>query len=262
MVELFERVGLHMNTKKTVTMVCVPWKIRTPHIQEVHDNGRQGIITLDEWQCRHIQCEHCGGIAPYTHGQPAWYLPLSWVLNKVLTEEEEVLPVTQAAYLSKPVDMLYCPYPGCTEDPVNEANHGWHFAAQYPNDLVSTPRDGCPPKCGRCGLQVKLKRRMSGHVDTKQCNEGGARQVQHKAAAMSIRTLDARFTAYGEKLERVEVSKNLGLLLVFCFCDNNTQAMRGNLKKAPGVWARLSRVLRWENASPHVCGVFYKATLC
>ena len=60
LVELFERVGFHMSTKKTVTMVCVPWKIRTPHIQEVHDNDRQGIITLDEWQCRHVQCEHCG----------------------------------------------------------------------------------------------------------------------------------------------------------------------------------------------------------
>ena len=49
--ELFKRVCIHTNTKKTVTMVCVPGKIRTPHLKKVYDNGRQGIITLGEWQC-------------------------------------------------------------------------------------------------------------------------------------------------------------------------------------------------------------------
>ncbi len=42
--------------------------------------------------------------------------------------------------------------------------------------------------------------------------------------------------------------------------DNDTQAMRGNLAKAHRCWARVSRVLRSENASPKGCGVFYKAT--
>jgi hypothetical protein len=67
------------------------------------------------------------------------------------------------------------------------------------------------------------------------------------------------FTAYGEDLERVEVFKYLGRLLAY---DNNdSQAMRANLKKARKSWARVSRVLRAENASPKVCGVFYKAVV-
>ena len=33
------------------------------------------------------------------------------------------------------------------------------------------------------------------------------------------------------------------------------------LRKAQGVWGRLSRVMRAENASPRVCGLFYKATV-
>ena len=37
--------------------------------------------------------------------------------------------------------------------------------------------------------------------------------------------------------------------------------MRGNLTKACRVWARISRVLRAENASARVCGMFYKATV-
>jgi hypothetical protein len=71
--------------------------------------------------------------------------------------------------------------------------------------------------------------------------------------------LDQEFTAYGEKLERVEVFKYLGRLL--SFDDNDIQAVRSNLKKARKVWSRISRVLRAENASPRVCGMFYKATV-
>ncbi len=67
------------------------------------------------------------------------------------------------------------------------------------------------------------------------------------------------FSAYGEGLERVEVFKYLGRLLAYN--DNDSQAMRANLKKARKSWARVSRVLRAENASPKVCGVFYKAVV-
>ena len=34
-----------------------------------------------------------------------------------------------------------------------------------------------------------------------------------------------------------------------------------NLRKARRVWARILAVLRAENASPRVCGMFYKATV-
>ncbi len=72
-------------------------------------------------------------------------------------------------------------------------------------------------------------------------------------------SLNQTFTAYGERLERVEVFKYLGQLLVYD--DNNARAVRGNLKKARAIWLRLSRTSRAENASPRVCGIFYKATV-
>ncbi|KAL7554889.1 hypothetical protein ACHAWF_018438, partial [Thalassiosira exigua] len=40
--------------------------------------------------------------------------------------------------------------------------------------------------------------------------------------------------------------------------DDNTQAVRANLGKARKSWAQVSRVLRGENVSPRVCGVFYR----
>ena len=71
--------------------------------------------------------------------------------------------------------------------------------------------------------------------------------------------MDAKFYAYGEDLERVEVFKYLGRLIAFD--DDDTQAVRGSLVKARRVWARISRVLRAENVSAPVCGMFYKATV-
>jgi hypothetical protein len=67
------------------------------------------------------------------------------------------------------------------------------------------------------------------------------------------------FTAYGERLERVEVFKCLGRLLAYN--NNDARAVRGNLKKVRAIWLRLSRTIRAENASPRVCGIFYKATV-
>jgi hypothetical protein len=87
-----------------------------------------------------------------------------------------------------------------------------------------------------------------------------ARKVQYVAAEHAHKALQQTFTAYGAELERVEVFKYLGRLLAYD--DNDARAVRGNLKKARGVWARLSRTIRAENASPpHACGIFYKATV-
>ena len=93
--------------------------------------------------------------------------------------------MTRAAYLSQPGDRLYCAYMGCTGDLASEVNLPRHFAAHYPNELVSISRNGCPPKCSQCGLQVTLAQQMRGHVDTQQCDEGGE-GVHHEAAAFGL----------------------------------------------------------------------------
>jgi hypothetical protein len=94
------------------------------------------------------------------------------------------------------------------------------------------------------------------HYETAMCKDGVVRKVQYAAAERAHKALQQRFTAYGAELERVEVFKYLGRLLAYN--DDDTRAVRGNLKKARGIWARLSRTIRAENASPHACGFFTK----
>jgi hypothetical protein len=100
---------------------------------------------------------------------------------------------------------------------------------------------------------------LCNHQTTELCRERYEQLVQYETAATAWLALNMRFYAYGEELERVEVFKYLGRLL--SYDDNNTQAMKANLAKTRGCWARVSQVLRAENALPKVCGVFYKATI-
>ncbi len=75
----------------------------------------------------------------------------------------------------------------------------------------------------------------------------------------SQQALEHTFCANGEELERVEVFKYLGWLILFDDADN--QAMGSNLRKAHGCWSRVSRVLQSENATPKMCRMLYKATV-
>jgi hypothetical protein len=97
------------------------------------------------------------------------------------------------------------------------------------------------------------------HQHTQLCQDGWDKKVQHEAAETARVALAQWFMAYADVHEGVEVFKYLGWLLAFD--DNDTQAMQGNLKKARKSWGQASCVLRAENASPKVCGVFYKATV-
>ena len=89
------------------------------------------------------------------------------------------------------------------------------------------PGEGRYPKCGRCGMQVNPT--ATGHQVTKTCKAMHAARLQRKAVSDSAVAMDAKFYAYGEELERVEVFKYLGRLIAF---DNDdTQAVRSNLMK-------------------------------
>jgi hypothetical protein len=108
-------------------------------------------------------------------------------------------------------------------------------------------------------MQMAAGALLRNHQKTELCKERWRQQVQHETAATARLSLETWFFAYGEELQRVEVFKYLGQLLLYD--DNDTHAMRANLAKARRCWAQVSQVLRSENTSPKVCGVFYKATI-
>ena len=74
------------------------------------------------------------------------------------------------------------------------------------------------------------------------CKEGHRRKLQREAYRCYALSLNKKFTAYRQELERVEFFKYLGRILTY---DNNDiQDVRSNLNKAP-----------------KVCGMIYKAMI-
>jgi hypothetical protein len=68
-----------------------------------------------------------------------------------------------------------------------------------------------------------------------------------------------QFLVHGDALEKVKVFKYPGRMMVQ---DNNDiQAMRHQLCKARGTWARIGQVLRSKNVTPWVATKFYKAVV-
>ncbi len=183
----------------------------------------------------------------------------SFVLNWDLAPEQAavVYPATES-----PATGIYlCPVPQCGSHSGTRFNLHQHFLMRHPQDLVCIPIEGSLPlpKCARCGLQTPVEDLSRGYHRTVLCQRGWERKCQHEAAVHSQQALVRTFCANGEDLERVEVFKYLGWLI--SFNDANNQAMWSNLKKAQGCWGRVSRVLRAENATPKMCGMFYKATV-
>ncbi len=76
------------------------------------------------------------------------------------------------------------------------------------------------------------------------------------ASALALRH---QFTVHRDALEKVEVFKYLGRMMVQ---DNNEiQAVRHQLRKARGTWARVGQVLRSKNTTPQVAAKLYKAVV-
>jgi hypothetical protein len=97
------------------------------------------------------------------------------------------------------------------------------------------------------------------HIRTQECQTGVERKLQRESAVRLALALRRQFSVHEDVLERVEVFKYLGCLLAQ---DNDdAQAIRQQLQKARGVWARVGQVLPGENTAPRIAAKFYKAVV-
>jgi hypothetical protein len=261
LIGLFERVGLFTNVDKTKAMICIPGRIRTKLSTEVYERSRFGFCTAKAWESRRVECDICGAnlsaSSLSSHLETQHDVYRSRVLNRDLVDDRPTR--TYFAPYSMASGKFKCPVPGCVGEAATKWNMRRHFLDRHPKDLVVLPGEGLLPRCSDCGMQTSHSALAGKHRSTSLCRSGTDRQVQREAAVRSERAIAQKFTAYDEELENVEVFKYLGRLIAMDDIDN--QAIRSNMKKARKCWARISRVLRADNASPRVCGMFYKATV-
>jgi hypothetical protein len=150
---------------------------------------------------------------------------------------------------------LKCPFPLFTGELASGWMLQWNFCNLHPLDYVTIPREGQYPRCLHCGMQVDL--RYPAHINTKECRAGTERCHQRDMPVRTALALHKQFTVHGYVLEKVKIYKYLGCLLLQD--KDNIQAVRIQLRKAQGLWARVGQVLRRENAPPRTSAKFYQA---
>ena len=262
LVDLFERVGLRTNTKKTEVMICTPGKIRTRLSDTSYYRRYAGYGTARAWEARRTECRVCG--ARMRASSLASHMERRHdVYETTVVEEEYLRPPGHAGEVYRAEasqgGRLACPVAGC----IGEAATPWsmrrHFALRHPWDRVYIPAEGMYPKCDNCGMQTNPLAFGRGHLQSQTCTGMGERRRQHERRAVAARAQRREFRIYGDLLNRVEKFKYLGRWL--SQDDSDARAVRAQLVKARRVWARLGRVLRSENAPPQICGMFYRGVV-
>jgi hypothetical protein len=88
---------------------------------------------------------------------------------------------------------------------------------------------------------------------------GVERRTQRDTAVTAALALRQLFYVEGEVLEKVDSFRYLGRILTQ---DNeDVRAVRSQIKKARGTWARVGQVLQADNTPPKVSAIFYKAVV-
>jgi len=91
------------------------------------------------------------------------------------------------------------------------------------------------------------------------CQLGIERRTQRDSAITSALALRQLFYVKGEVLEKVESFRYLRRILAQD--DDDIRAVRSQIKKARGIWARVGQVLQADNTPPKVSAKFYKAVV-
>jgi len=262
--ELFERVGLRMNTDKTETMTCTPGYISGQESSHAYTRRMEGTgQSYRERRRRRVTCSTCG--KDLAAGSLAQHMRVQHGL--VLDDEYGRMdaPGRQAATyrtsFPRSATRVECPVADCPGAATSRSNLRRHFAHRHPRDTLTILEEGSTPlpKCERCGMHVTRQAMSTGHFRTAACQEGADRARQRRAREDARRAREVVITIKGVPLKSVSVFRYLGRPL--SSVDEDWPAIYWNLSKARKRWAMVSRVLAREGADARISAMFYKAVV-
>jgi hypothetical protein len=133
----------------------------------------------------------------------------------------------------------------------------WHFWVLHPKDTVKIPKEGTFPRCERCTMQCNPL--YPQHIHSQVFKLGAEQRTQQDSAITAALALGKLFYVEGELLEKMVFFQYLRRNLAQ---DNDSlQAVRNQVKKARGIWARVGQILMAEKTPPLVSAKFYKAVV-
>jgi hypothetical protein len=120
-------------------------------------------------------------------------------------------------------------------------------------------RRGGLPRCELCDMFIPTKTLAGGHRSTLCCRRGQDLKRKRAAQMESRKADEVVFTVRGIPLDLVRDFLYLGRKL--SSSDDDWLDVIKNLLKARQRWARISRVLTREGATPRVSAMFFKAVI-
>ena len=265
MTALFDRVGLKTNAKKTEVMVMTPGRIRA----KLSPEGYEARMRLDGEDVglggrgpvgRRVQCPKCRKTLKAAslrshmetqHDEYEVFLPPA---------EDAAPPATYHVRKDVARGGYSCPVQDC---PYGRARDHYrlraHFRFRHPRDTVVVD-DTAYPRCNACGMQVaRGVWATTGHLTSVACVKMGTQREQHRLAAEAGRARGRRFYAYGKELRNVDQFRYLGRKL--SEGDSDVPAVRRNLKKARGVWGRISAIIARDSVPATIAGMFFRVVV-
>lgn len=115
-----------------------------------------------------------------------------------------------------------------------------HFGNRHREHIIIIREEGCLPRCPSCGFfgASMLERR---HITSQLCKINTEKRQRYFKNVELMRARETTFEVGGETIQRVEDFKYLGRILDEV--DDDTKAMRQQVRKAAIVWRRVFKVL-------------------
>ena len=261
LVELFTRIGLQTNTRKTQQMTCFPPTLTTRLSDAGYTRRITGTgLTYRDRQRQKINCPRCdksltrGALKQHLrsiHGEDP--------METTLAYKPTLPPQTYRISFPRTSARRDCPVPGCIGGGTTHANLRYHFMMRHPTDTLCILEEGSQPlpKCLRCNMHIPYSALNSNHTATAACRRGATLHERRLQVARLRRSNEQIITVNGTDLERVPQFCYLGRVL--SLNNSDWPAVYKNIRKAKQKWALISRPLIRTGVAPQVVGLFYKA---
>jgi hypothetical protein len=222
LVNLFPRVGLKTNMKKTQTIICTPGKIQTQLPLVSYARMKESLTTAGEWDRGKVRCHQCNKMM--SASSLCCHLADQHEVDQQMVVVEELLGAQAGVTYQVHPELggrLKCPVPGCA----GKLRGGWmlwrHLKDLHPFNKAVFSTERYFPRCEWCAMQVNPA--YPKHIRMQECQTGVEQKLQRESAVRLALALRHQFSVHGDMLECIEVFKYLGCLLAQK--DSNAQAI-------------------------------------
>ena len=261
-IELFKKVDLHANEKKTKYMIVRgaealrAMSVATYDALTQRRKNSNKSIAYKEKKKIDVDCKICGKTLRETSLKKHMETQHKQYLKPKYQEREEDIEGKFVLWNYTKGMFNECSVPGYTRGGKETYFIYKHFARRHPKADIEIRGDRETVKCELCNTRCY---NLDKHKLILNCLQLQERRRNETKYAQKVDADNVRFYVNGKEIERVSHFKYLGRW--FDEHDDDTFAIMENLRKARGQWNCLVNILKREEANAVCMAKFYMAVV-